>query len=247
MSLSTGRVAYYRARVNDYGQGDAEVTFWVDKPAPVSNRRNEEVCTEERARRDGLNKVRSNRRSRKRIRQAVMSMPATYLWTLTYAENMQDRAQADADFEAFIDALRERYPSIKGQWTATAETQKRGAWHWHVVLPVRIPKPVMDNLWHHGFTFVGGPKRHKGPMKRVQAAYYLAKYVGKALDEGVTGQHAYKVGRGVVVPEVTLAFETEAEWLAFVLAFDQAPLLRDDASGFLGGGWGATWREKQAS
>ena len=86
--------------------------------------------------------------------------------TLTYAENMTDRATLYSDFKRFIRSLRSRYSrEYDFEYINVIEPQGRGAWHCHLLLKCEvdkelyIPNAVISELWGCGFTKT---KRLKG-------------------------------------------------------------------------------------
>lgn len=249
MSLSRTSISKVIVEVNDYGDGLLEGTWWEPHEKREGNNRRKDLPPKVRRYRDALNRERTLRKRKKRVRQAVMAMPAVYLWSATYESNMQDYSKAKGDFETFLRELRAMYPEIRSQWVAVAEPQKRGAWHWHFALPVYVPKAVIDRIWHEasgeqGYTFVSGPKRHQhlsGPVKKVKASLYLSKYFSKDMGEDREAyEHAYKVGRGVVIPVERYEFPTIYEARAFVDALQQYQYLNDEKE-WREGGWFCTW------
>ena len=78
--------------------------------------------------------------------------------TLTYAENMQDRARLMSDFQKFMQKLKYAYIDVSSvDYLSVVEPQARGAWHMHVLLrfndldTVYLDGEDLRRLWPHGF------------------------------------------------------------------------------------------------
>lgn len=142
----------------------------------------------------------SLRRSKSQVRRLIQSMPGRAFLTLTYAENMTDYKQAEADLSLFRRRAKRKYG--KFDFVAVAETQKRGAWHWHLILDGFYPYREIRNLWPHGFIDIRKVQNAK------QAARYLTKYVAKTFDQDwPPSKPRYVRTRGIHVQEQRLQFK----------------------------------------
>lgn len=150
----------------------------------------------ERRERDQANKERSIKRSRQTVRHKVKEMsannPAVYMWTLTYAENMQDWDKAVRDWEIFCKKLK-RCVSGDFQYIAVKERQKRGAWHYHVIASIWIDQRELTAIWGHGHVWI--KKCHDAR----HACRYVLKYMTKVFDETDKGQNRYCCSQGIGV------------------------------------------------
>lgn len=103
--------------------------------------------------------------------------------TLTYKENMTDRARLMDDFEEFVRRLRKRIGHF--EYIVAAEPQGRGAWHLHVVLIFDNKAPFIPNEdvsadWRQGFVTI----KKLDDVDNVGA--YLTAYLGDMdLTEGM--------------------------------------------------------------
>ena len=71
--------------------------------------------------------------------------------TLTFRENVTDYDVADAAFKAFTKRLRRAFNGLR--YIATVETQRRGAYHFHMLLNVGTLQDGLDFVlpcWHNG-------------------------------------------------------------------------------------------------
>ena len=108
----------------------------------------------------------SVRRTMRRIKELVQTNVTDVRkvrWcTLTYAENMTDTKQLYQDFRKFNQRFQryiQREFDQAAEYIAVAESQSRGAWHWHVLYLFEnhapyIPNEVFAEVWGHGFTKV---------------------------------------------------------------------------------------------
>lgn len=84
------------------------------------------------------------KRAKQQVRLRCKAIGADRMITLTYRENMQDKARLKCDF----DSLRRRLGALGGfQYVAVAERQQRGAWHLHVAVRGRQNYRVLRSIW----------------------------------------------------------------------------------------------------
>ena len=125
------------------------------------------------------------------------------MWTLTYAENMQDRQRALRDFENFIKRLNYQI-GRKINYVAVIEHQKRGAIHFHMAMEdFYIKKDYFQEIWTHGnvafSTYKDGRKIEKSKQS---VAHYMMKYLKKDMKENpqLTGKKMYLNSKGLKRP-----------------------------------------------
>jgi hypothetical protein len=142
------------------------------------------------------------KRAKQQVRLRCKAISADRMITLTYRENMVDKARLKKDF----DALRRRLGRVQAfQYVAVAERQKRGAWHLHVAVKGRQNYRVLRSIWRsivghdNGNIDVRNPFREKG--LRHKLASYIGKYITKDFAEHALNEKRYWTSRGVVVPE----------------------------------------------
>lgn len=123
--------------------------------------------------------------------------------TLTFAENITNKKQANFEFTKFIKRLtyettRKKTSYLK--YIVTVEFQGRGAIHYHVLffnLPY-IPKKKIAQIWKQGFIKI---KQAEDVKKTID---YLSKYMAKELsDDRLCGEKSYFCSRGLKKPVVT--------------------------------------------
>lgn len=223
-----------RARVFDLGHGQIEaiispVRDWVEceplSPSALADAIEQQHVVHaltplEREERDVKNEERSCRRARTKVRRLAKYKRLDTMLTLTYTENQQDRKLAQRHLAAFIRRVRLVIPAF--EYVAVAETQKRGAWHWHMAV-----KQVSSGYW------VGGKYRHswnllrsiwrsviagggnvdvKAPGKPGRGVHklasYLTKYITKDFASGVKNQNRYQASGSALPDGVTLELPT---------------------------------------
>ena len=82
--------------------------------------------------------------AKQQVRLCCKAIGADRMITLTYRENMLDKARLERDF----DALRRRLGKVCDfQYAAVAERQKRGAWHLHVAIRGRQNYRTLRSIW----------------------------------------------------------------------------------------------------
>ncbi len=136
------------------------------------------------------------------IRRGFVKGRSVKFLTLTYAENMQERARLYTDYIKMIDALEYRLEE-KVQYLAVPERQKRGAYHAHCILLCSyIPLKVMKEIWSKD---IG---RGSFDLQKARGAdncgAYLAKYISKDVDTELPdgqgrrrGEHRYWKSNGL--------------------------------------------------
>ena len=143
-------------------------------------------------------------RARSAVRRLVLSLPGKAFLTLTYADNQTDYKAAKADLQAFVRRCRHKYG--KFPHVAVAETQKRGAWHWHIVLDGFYPYQEIRELWTHGFIDI---RKVSNPRK---AANYIGKYLTKTFKtKWPAREPRYLRSRNIEVNTKQLSFKSTAE------------------------------------
>lgn len=200
----------YVARVRDFGDGEVSVT--VRKCYTSRNRHLKDGALvavrpkKVREDRDAENRERAARRARSICMDRVKAIRADRLVTLTYRENMTDRARLAADFEAFIRRLRRAGHRV--QYVATTEQQKRGAWHVHMAVRGRQNYQLLRSIWRsvvgqdNGNVDVRNPWACK-PLRHRLAAY-LSKYVGKGFEGTEKGSRRLWCSKGIGEPITTV-------------------------------------------
>lgn len=107
----------------------------------------------------------------------------TKFLTITFKENIKYIEDANKEFTKFIKRLSYYAYKVKKnviKYIAVPELQKRGAWHYHVVLfNVKfIPWHILMKIWNQGSVYINALKKD---MKGTEIAKYITKYISKAL------------------------------------------------------------------
>lgn len=174
------------------------------------------------------NRARAERRARSKVRQYSASNGIDRLWTLTYAPPFcTDPRQGYDDVRRFIRRLRHRlgkpFPYV---WVVEFH-QDRERLHAHLGLGQYVAKPVLEELWGHGWVDARRLRVKPGSGERAKeqrAAHYLSKYVGKAMGVaadaagGACGWHRYEVGQGFQPRSTGEVFGSESEARAWLIA-----------------------------
>jgi len=142
------------------------------------------------------------KRAKQQVRLRCKAISADRMITLTYRENMMDKARLKKDF----DALRRRLGRVQDfQYVAVAERQKRGAWHLHIAVKGRQNYRVLRSIWRsivgedNGNIDVRNPFKERGLRHRL--ASYISKYITKDFAEHALNEKRYWTSRGVVIPD----------------------------------------------
>lgn len=162
------------------------------------------------------NRERSARRSTTKVRRLCKNRGLRVMLTLTYRENMLDRARMARDFDVFMKRVRRSIPDF--QYVCVFERQKRGAWHAHIAVPRVLShylhKGVMlrsydflRSLWRKVVGVDNGNvdvSRNKRVMRSAsKLAGYMAKYIGKGFESGDGEGDSYRSsGRDLPPPVV---------------------------------------------
>lgn len=170
---------FFNATWVKYSNGDLEVCIFkkARKKHDLGGRNDMEKTDEKKE----LYRYQARMRAGSTVRKLVKENNLCYHWTLTYAENMEDRTRAVRDFKTFVQRLnyRARTPTIpKVPYVAVMERQKRGAIHFHFATSVYIDVHMLEAAWGHGFVKV---EKHSGELDKVSG--YLSKYLKKEMEK----------------------------------------------------------------
>ena len=106
--------------------------------------------------------------------------------TLTYHSNMLDARRAKRDLRAFLKRLYRRYGNCPSLWKL--EPQKRGAWHFHLLI-WDLPFIPMSEILEHWREVTAEQTITQVKIEPVQSARkarsYVSKYLGKRIDDAL--------------------------------------------------------------
>lgn len=216
-------------KVIKYGD-NLEIYEYERRPMPhkkgVKDPDKEKPTEEEKyeKRKDNISQAKKNFQ---RLVSANLGKEKPLLFSLTYAENMQDIKIAYRDYKSFIQALKYKFGKVF-KYIAVPEFQKRGAVHFHALfwgLPKEINRKseikdrAIAKIWNHGFVDI---KETDGDQK---ISRYLAKYMAKAfVDRKLKNQKAYASSWNVERPVV----ESDTQALYFLYKYtdpDDMPVI----------------------
>lgn len=143
------------------------------------------------------------RRARGQIRRYCAANRLNRLGTLTYAgEGCHDPRQFRTDVAGFFRQLRGDLGGKPFPYLWVPEWHKKGhGLHGHFGVGGFVPRGLIESAWGRGFIgikLLGDLPVGSGRLAEARkVAGYLAKYVGKAIDEErVPGLHRYEVAQG---------------------------------------------------
>jgi len=213
-AVGARRTMWTRARLVDYGSGHVSVRYYV---VHESNR-------EQWSRDAARDRERSTARAVRNCRDRIMVLGATAIVTLTYRQNLEDLNVSREHLRMFVAKVRRAKPGWK--FVGVAERQKRGAIHWHLAVKGWQDISLLRSSWSE----VIGRGGFDGnidvrAVRSVASAAYIAKYLGKGLDEDERPRygHHYMVSRGLQVEVVdvdndrALCAGEASEWSAGLL------------------------------
>lgn len=189
---------------HDFVKGD-----WVPAQPVV-------LSADDQAELDALNRERSTRRARTKVRRLAKAKGLTTLLTLTYRENMVDRDRIARDFDVFCKRLRRVVPGL--EYVCVFERQKRGAWHAHIAVQRVLPHyayrgrlvrsyDLLRSMWRAVVGADNGnidvSRNRRVQRSSAKLAAYLSKYIGKTFDQAEKHVNAYSAsGRALPAPVI---------------------------------------------
>ena len=194
-------------------QAQADLAALLADPVPLSG----EELLDKLAR----NKERCTRRARTQVRRLSKSKGLSVLLTLTYRENMTDRARMARDFDVFVKRVRRVIPGF--QYVCVFERQKRGAWHAHIAVQrvqvhyqhkgVRVRSyDLLRSMWRAVVGIYDGKpngnidvsRNRKVNKSAAKLAAYLSKYIGKTFGDGTLDKYSnsYSASGAALPPAV---------------------------------------------
>lgn len=201
----------YTARKIVFPDGQMEISVSKDKhfkgPAfQVSNRAKRGESENRQS-----NDIDAGKAAKKKVRHKCKEIRADRLVTLTYRENMTDRASALKHWKEFTRRLRKCQAF---HYVAVMELQKRGAIHFHVAVHGRQNYHLLRSIWQSvlgsddqgrkmGQVNVRDPHRFGFGKDGIhKLAAYIAKYCTKEMECRSLDEKRYFCSRGIPEPEV---------------------------------------------
>lgn len=156
------------------------------------------------------NLKRSVARSRAQMKRDMLSLSVDRMITLTYASSMLDEGKAIRDRQEFDRRMRRAFPHWKSVAVKERQTERgkkegnAGAWHWHIAVrgyyDVRIVRAIWQRtIGEKGRVHIGWEWDKRGNCY-TKLASYMAKYMGKDLDQQKAEKHRYHTSGDVDRP-----------------------------------------------
>lgn len=145
---------YYRAKLTHCRKGGVELSVYVPEmkisndPLPPGYFPPErEMTEEEREYRDIANARRAARHARQSLRTLLKTMNASYLWTLTFRDDVDDIKTVQKVYQKFMREFRVRYPETKFLCVPERHSENRTSWHLHVAVADRLDVNWVRRCW----------------------------------------------------------------------------------------------------
>jgi hypothetical protein len=180
---------------------------WAPAPPPSQ---------EELLHRAACNIERSARRAKTKVRRLCKARGLTTMLTLTYRENMNDRARMGRDFDVLVKRIRRVIPGFT--YLCVFERQKRGAWHAHIAVPRILSHylhrgmlvksyDLLRSLWRAVVGVDNGnvdvSRSRRAGRSAAKLAAYMSKYITKGFGDGSPVGDSYRSsGRALPKPVV---------------------------------------------
>lgn len=148
--------------------------------------------------------------ARSKLRRIIKSYRLDRFITLTFAENIQDVGQADAEFRKFMKRIRRRFRKLK--YVAVREFQKRGAVHYHLAVNTYIKQAELAEIWGNGYVWA-----ERKTDSQLQVINYICKYLSKHMDdERLKNRHAYLCSQGLKLEHEEMRFNSSEDMLEYL-------------------------------
>lgn len=153
------------------------------------------------------------------VRRKCMAAGLDHLLTLTYRENIIEKARAWSHFEKFIRLVHTYIPDWL--YVCVMERQERGAIHFHIAVKGYQDVTLLRSLWRcvagDGNIDVSYVKTKKGiQWQRQKLASYLAKYISKDL-ENELNERKYRASLGIEIPKQIIYLHPAIDPRGFVM------------------------------
>lgn len=162
----------------------------------------------------------AGRRARTLMRRYAVANRCDKMITLTFAEECHDRDRFVSCLHAFWLDLRTALGGSPFPYAWVPEWHKSHGLHAHAAVSQYIPFTLIRDVWGRGRVRIermsGAPVGQSRSIVAERAricARYLAKYIGKALDDDRRdlGRHRYEVAQGFQPPSVRIVGATRDE------------------------------------
>jgi hypothetical protein len=117
------------------------------------------------------------RRAATQFRRACLTADLRYMLTTTTRSNILDFCESRDHITRLMRELRRRHAGIA--YMGAPEEQKRGAWHWHVLIDRRLEAVSVRSTWRNIVGSAGGNIDLQYFHDPVKGALYASKYVRK--------------------------------------------------------------------
>lgn len=192
VDLGHGHIEASAVRVIAWQEADWSPEYMADVLEAIQRAKAEEIPAE----REALNRKRSARRAKTRVRRLCKAAGLDTLLTLTYRGNQPDLGLMKRHLKEFNRRMLRVLPGFC--FVAGFELQQRGTWHAHLAtknIPAVLPGGaefrsfnVIRAIWRSVTGELEGnidvQRRKRNSQKSAaQVAAYIAKYIGKSFEE----------------------------------------------------------------
>lgn len=196
VDLGNGHLEASAVRVIEWEEADWSPEYMADVLEAIERAKAEEDAAE----REALNRKRSARRAKTRVRRLCKANDLDTLLTLTYRGSQPDLGACKRHVKEFNRRMLRVLPSFC--FVACFELQQRGTWHVHMAtkaIPAALPGGaewrsfnVIRAIWRSVTGELAGnidvQRRKRNSQKSAaQVAAYIAKYIGKGFEEDAAG------------------------------------------------------------
>ena len=203
---------FYKTKVKEYPDGTRVLTVYKNALAVQTSNLSDDVLISDRlepsAEEKELEKQRNLWKVKTKIKDYCLSNQFTFFWTLTFADNRYDYADAFDRMGRWLRKMRDKHG--KFDYIFIPERHKDGAIHFHGVTGgfggrvvdsgVKHKNAKVYNCvdWEYGFTELTAIR------SREKCASYVTKYVTKDMQNSIVGKgkKKYWCSRGLRLPAV---------------------------------------------
>jgi hypothetical protein len=203
----------FTARRRVFANGCAEITvtqdkFFVGRSGSVGCGSPSKAVRGESKNKEMSERV-NGQRARKNVRLLCKEISADRMVTLTYRENVTDRARAISDWKKFCRAMGKNKAF---HYVAVMEEQERGSIHFHVAVHGRQSYHLLRSIWSGivgtgpdgqsmCYVHVREPSKFGfGKNGGHKLASYISKYCGKSMSVRSLNEKRYFRSYGIVLP-----------------------------------------------
>ena len=144
---------HYGAKLSFCKRGGVELSVCVPRnmtsdPIPPSLRLRKNLTDAERQERDAANARRAAQRARQQLRLMLKTINASYLWTFTFRDNIDDIKHVQAVYTRFRRLFVQKYPDSKFVTVPERHSENRTGWHLHTACADMLDVNWVRRCWY---------------------------------------------------------------------------------------------------